>query len=67
MGVLYGHKALYNPKPPKCALTCLGELAADRMADADEDEASIMAIALCSLSLPRTSVWRLKSQKSTAT
>jgi hypothetical protein len=30
MGVLYGLLwALYNPKPPKCALTCQADLAAD--------------------------------------
>jgi hypothetical protein len=29
MGVLYGHWALYNPKTPKCALTCQADLAAD--------------------------------------
>jgi hypothetical protein len=41
-------RALYNPKPPKCALTCLGDLAADRWhVDVDVDVGVGVGVLLC--------------------
>ena len=43
-------RALYNPKPPKCALTCLGDLAADQQPQPGEFRLHVGAVCcLCPL------------------